>query len=341
MITGGTGFVGFHSAQALLKAGHDVCLLVRSVDKAKKLYGKNIPDLVTGDITDADSVAEALQGCDAMIHSAAMVSTDAKDAKRVYSTNVNGAKTVINAALEIGVESIIHVSSVTALFDPNADKLDGNSPPGNARNAYGRSKVECEKFVRQLQGKGAPIHITYPASVIGPQDPGLTEPHIGMQTYLSAFVPLMPGGNQFVDVRDVAEVHLRLLEGDFPPTRFALGGHYLSWPDMARTLEHITGRKLTKIPATGVFMRALGTAVDLLKRVKQVDVPMGYEAMVYATKWVPLDNSAVEQQLDFAFRPLDDSLRDTICWLLEAGHITEKQAGSLAQGKHNQSRSKA
>jgi hypothetical protein len=68
----------------------------------------------------------------------------------------------------------------------------------------------------------------------------------------------------------------------------------------------------------------------VLKRVKQVDVPMGYEAMVYATKWVRMDNSEVEEHLDFKFRPLDDSLIDTIRWLLEAGHITEKQAGCLA-----------
>ncbi len=330
MVTGGTGFVGFHTAQALLDAGHEVRLLVRSARKAENLYGKNVPDLVVGDITDAESVAEAVQGCDAVVHSAALVSTDAKDAEEVYNTNVDGARKVINAAIDEGVESIIHVSSVTALFNPKAKVLDGNSPPGTALNAYGRSKVDCEKFVRGLQGKGVPIHITYPASVIGPADPGLTEPHIGMQTYLSAFIPLMPGGNQFVDVRDVAEVHLRLLEGDSPPGRFILGGHYLSWPELARTLEGLTARKLIKVPAMGSFMRGLGTAVDLLKRVKKFDVPMGYEAMVYATKWVPMDSSETEQQLDFSFRPLDESLSDTIRWLLEEGHITKKQAGCLA-----------
>lgn len=330
MVTGGTGFVGFHTARALLDAGHEVCLLVRSARKAKNLYGKDIPDLVVGDITDAGSVTRAVQGCDAVVHSAALVSTDAKDADQVYNTNVDGARTVINAAIDEGVQSIIHVSSVTALFNPKAKVLDGNSPPGTALNAYGRSKVDCEKFVRGLQRKGVPIHVTYPAAVIGPTDPGLTEPHIGLQTYLSAFIPLMPGGNQFVDVRDVAEVHLRLLEGDFPPGRFILGGHYLSWPELARTLERLTGRKLIKVPAMGSFMRGLGTAVDLLKRVKQFDVPMGYEAMVYATQWVPMDSSETGQQLDFSFRPLDESLSDSVRWLLQEGHITKKQAGCLA-----------
>lgn len=330
MITGGTGFVGYHTAIALQAAGHEVVLLVRSAEKAARLYGDAVPQCVVGDIVDEDKVALALQGCDAAIHCAAMVSTDAKDADKVYNTNVEGARIVITSALQQGVGSIIHVSSVTALFNPKAKQLDGNSPPGNARNAYGRSKVACEKFVRKLQQQGKPIHITYPASVIGPQDPGLTEPHLGIQTYLSAFVPLMPGGNQFVDVRDVAEVHRRLLESKLKPGRYTLGGHYVSWKQLAEELETVTGRWLIKIPAAGFFMRGMGFGVDLLKRVKKLDAPVGYEAMVYATRWVPMSNEAVEQQLDFSFRPLQQSFADTIRWLHTAGHITARQAGVLA-----------
>ena len=133
MLTGATGFVGYHSAIALMEAGHEVCLLVRSAAKAQKLYGDNTPDYVVGDIVDAGAISEALQGCDAAIHSAAMVSTDAKDADLVYDTNVKGARLVIDTAMEQGVESIIHVSSVTALFDSRLTSLDGNSPPGRPR----------------------------------------------------------------------------------------------------------------------------------------------------------------------------------------------------------------
>ena len=330
MITGGTGFVGYHSAIALMEAGHEVCLLVRSATKTKKLYGKKTPSYVVGDIVDAAAIAQAIQGCDGVIHSAAMVSTDAKDADLVYNTNLDGAKLVINTALAQGVKSIIHVSSVTALYDPKAKTLDGNSPPGKAKNAYGRSKVACEKFARQLQSQGAPICITYPASVIGPDDPGMTEPHEGLQTFLTQFIPVMPSGNQYVDVRDVAEVHKRLMCSDISQGRYALGGHYLPWREHPRLLQQLTGRKLNKFPSTGVFMRGLGRMVDVIKRFKTLDVPMGYEAMVYATRWVPLDNAMVEQDLDFSFRPLEESMRDAIKGLLQSGHIDAEQAGKLA-----------
>ncbi len=333
MVTGGTGFVGYHTVQALLAAGHEVSLLVRSVDKLYRLYGEEQVDFYTrGDICDADRVARAMEGCDAVVHAAAMVSTGASDAEQVYRGNVEGARTVMDTALDAGVSSIIHVSSVTALFDPRASVLNEHSPPGAARNAYGRSKVACERYVRGLQDDGAPIHISYPATVIGPDDPGLTEAHVGLQGYLSVFVPLMPTGNQYVDVRDVAEVHLRLLEQQPPAGRYLVGGHYLSWPDLAVLLEQLTGRRLLKLPVTGGFMRLLGRATDQLRKHVTVDAPLSEEAMEYATRWVPMDNSLVENTLDFEFREVEDTFTDAIRWLHSAGYISEKQAGLAIAG---------
>ena len=78
------------------------------------------------------------------------------------------------------------------------------------RREIGKEPVQ-EKVTLE-QGKRYPVTITYPATVIGPDDPGLTEAHVGMLGYLKAFVPVMPTGNQYVDVRDVAGIHRRLLE---------------------------------------------------------------------------------------------------------------------------------
>lgn len=332
MITGGTGFVGYHIAQALIDAGHTVSLLVRSVDKAETLYGQDSSVThVRGDITDREKVAEALRGCDAVVHAAAMVSTDANDAEKVFNTNVEGAKTVIGTALFLGIEPIIHVSSVTALYDPNAKILDENSPPGAARNAYGRSKVACEEYVRDLQEQGSQLYITYPATVIGPDDPGLTEAHVGMQGYLVAFVPLMPSGNQYVDVRDVAEIHLRLLEQQPPAGNYTMGGHFLSWAQLGRVLDRVTGRKLIRVPLLGGFMRLAGRVFDKINPYIPARIPVSEEAMEYATNWVKLDNSKVEEVLDFEFRPVEESMHDTVRWLYEADHISAKQAGKVAE----------
>lgn len=334
MVTGGTGFVGYHTTRALQAAGHEVSLLVRSVDKMLNLYGDDHDLSYTrGDICDAPSVRAALRGCDAMVHGAAMVSVDPRDAERVFRGNVEGTRTVMNAALDAGVGAILHVSSVTALFDPAASVLNEDSPPGKARNAYGRSKVACETMVRRLQNSGAPIYITYPGSIIGPEDPGFTEPHVGLQAFLTTLMPVLPTGNQWVDVRDVAEAHLRLLERRPRPRRYTLGGHYLPWPELAALLEQLTGRRLLKLPLGGGVMRGAGMALDLLRRGLPIpsDLPVSREAMEYATRWVPMDDTLVQNTLDFRFRPAEESLRAAIRWLHEAGHITRKQAGDALE----------
>jgi len=329
MITGATGFVGFHTAQALLDAGHEVSLLVRSVDKMLALFGQDRVQHVTrGDITDAAQVARALRGCDAVVHSAAMVSTSAADAKRVYQTNLEGTRLVVGGAVEQGIGPVIHVSSVTALYDPAASRLDENSPPGRASNAYGRSKVDSERYVRDLQHHGAQVFITYPAQVIGPDDPGLTEPHLGLQLLLKGIVPCTSSGTQYVDVRDIALVHRRLLEQEVPGNRYALGGYYLNWREVATALESVTGRHLLKLPLPGIAARMSGQLYDRFSGLLRLDLPFGAEAMEYATRWVPLDNSRVQQELGFSFRPLEDTLRDTLVWLHRKGHISRRQAGA-------------
>jgi nucleoside-diphosphate-sugar epimerase len=224
-----------------------------------------------------------------------------------------------------------HRWCVTALYDPSATLLDEHSPPGVARNAYGRSKVACEKYVRSLKPRGKRVYITYPATVIGPDDPGMTEAQVGMQGFMTAFVPLMSSGNQYVDVRDVAEVHLRLLERRPTSGNYTLGGHYVPWVKLGPLLEGVTGRRLLKLPLHGGLMRLAGRLFDHLHPYISLPLPISEEAMEYATNWVQLDNQKVESALDFTFRSVEESMADTVRWLYEAGHISKKQAGVVAR----------
>jgi dihydroflavonol-4-reductase len=331
MITGATGFVGYHTALALLAEGHEVSLLVRSESKMQQLFGQGrIRYFTPGDITDAGPVRRAMDGCDAVVHCAAMVSTHAADAGAVYRTNVDGTSTVMESALAAGIERIIHVSSVTALYDPTATVLDEHSPPGTGATGYGRSKVACERYVRQLQASGNPVSITYPASVIGPDDPGLTEAHVGLQTFLQQFVPLMPSGNQYVDVRDIARVHLRLLDRPGTAGKYILGGHYVPWRELGGLLRKVTGTKPLELPMHAGLVRFAGRLCDRVGAYVKLDLPLSAEGVAYATNWVVMDSSGMERELDFRFRPVEESFRDATGWLYRAGHITAGQAGRAA-----------
>ena len=77
-------------------------------------------------------------------------------------------------------------------------------------------------------------------------------------------------------------------------------------------------------------MRVAGSLADLLAPVLNLDIPITREGLNYATQWVNLDNTRTESELDFEFRPVEQSMADCIRWLYQAGHITEEQAGRLA-----------
>jgi len=331
MVTGSTGFVGFHTVMGLLRAGHDVCLGVRNPMKMRRIFkpfGMEGLDFVEGTITDEAAVNRALDDCDAVVHSAAMVNLDAKKADFVRRTNVRGTELVVGGAVERGIKSIVHVSSITALYTPDQERLTEDSPLGHSSNGYGQSKVESEKFVRGLQEQGAPIAITYPTSILGPDDPGLTEPNQGLAHFLNFMFYETSSGYQMIDVRDLADIHVKLLERG-ANGRYVGGGHYLPWKELGDLLEEITQRKLIRVNSPRWVMRLSGDLGDMLKRMVSFNLPMTREAITYATEWVIADSSRVTKELDFEFRDLRETLADTILWLADAGHIQEKWAAAL------------
>ena len=121
LVTGGTGFVGSHSIAALVSRGHQVRLLVRSRDQvARSLSPLGVADVdtVVGDVTVPSSAEEAMAGCDAVLHAAAVYSTDPRAASRIRTTNVRATEIVLEAAVRMGLDPVVHVSSYVALLPP-------------------------------------------------------------------------------------------------------------------------------------------------------------------------------------------------------------------------------
>jgi len=131
LVTGGTGFVGGWTAKAIADAGHSIRFLVRNPDRLQTSVAKlgvDVSDFAVGDITDRVSVRDALRGCDAVVHSAALVATDPRQTKQMLTTNMQGAQNVLGQSVELGLDPIVHVSSFTALFHPGLETLTADLP---------------------------------------------------------------------------------------------------------------------------------------------------------------------------------------------------------------------
>lgn len=340
LVTGGTGFIGAHTANALVEAGHVVRLLVRDpgrVDTNVRSLGSDVDEVVFGDITDVESVRAALNGCDAVIHAAAVVSMSRKDAERMTTTNLDGSRNVIGGALAAGLDPIIHVSSTAALSTRDAAILHpGLAPAVHSASPYTRSKALIEAYVRGLQTDGAPITVTYPGGVLGPPSgTAFGEAAAGMESILTTgVIPLRGGGLSIVDVRDVAQVHVRLMEARRGPRRYLCGGVLLSLAEVARLFTAITGRRIPVLPFPPSAFRGLGRIVDLLGHVIPLDTVFTHEAMSTLTKPMPCEDGPARDDLGVVFRDVRETLEACVAGLLASGRISAKQAGRAADNTH-------
>jgi dihydroflavonol-4-reductase len=335
LVTGGTGFIGSHTAVALLEAGHEVCLLVRDPAKLERVFGARglaVPDHRVGDIGDAASVKRALAGCDAVVHAAALVALDAARAREVLETNPRGVENVMRGALELGLSRMIYMSSIGALFRPNQPLVSGEAPvvPGEA--AYARSKSDAELIVRRLQDQGAPIRTVYPAAVLGPDDPTLSPANQALRTFVRYLAFSTSSGFQFIDVRALATVQARLLELECAPGRHIAAGHFLRWNEFADAIVAVTGVRQRRLSIPGILLRAAGRIGDALDHVWHFDLPfpLTSEAMSVATQWAEADSSKTLELLGLGFRDPLETLADTIHWMHRAGHVEARFVGRLA-----------
>lgn len=332
LVSGGTGFIGSHSVRALRAEGHEVRVLARSPEKVKRVFGPLGIDVETspGDVTDAASVEVALEGCDAVLHAAGLVDMRASQARRMMETNLGGVKTVVGAALDHGIERIVYTSSLSVFFRPGAPPLHPDLPIPDGGTPYARSKAAAERWVRAAQADGAPIQVTYPAGVVGPDDPGLSEGNRAVYTWLHQLSILTKGGFQPVDVRDLAQLHVRLLRDCPGRGNWTAATPMIPWSDLPDLIEELIGRRIRLVRTPAWALVALGHVGDVVKRVVDFDFPLTAEAMQIATGWPGGDASRTREALGVTFRSPESTFRDTIAWLHRAGHLTAAEVGRLA-----------
>ena len=331
LVTGATGFVGFHSARALAARGHEVRVLARSLEKAERLFrSQRDVEIAVGDMTDEGAVAGALSGMDAALHAAATVSFSRDSADALRDANLAGVRNVLGQGFARGLGALVYVSSLTTLFDPRGPEPTEDSPVLAHRNPYARAKAAAEREARALAAAGAPLATVYPNAVIGPDDPGWSESVAALRGFMSRCLE-SDGGTGFVDVRDLVALLVALLEGK-ATGRYLVGGQFLSWDEIAAELEAVLGRAPRRMRAPAPVLRAMGSLVDLVRRVRPVDSLISREGMEHATRMRPLPNTAALDRFGIALRPLRESLEDTARWMLAVGRLRPHHAPALTAG---------
>jgi nucleoside-diphosphate-sugar epimerase len=320
LVTGGTGFVGGWTAKVIADAGHSIRFLVRNPARLQTSVAKlgvDVSDFAVGDITDRVSVRDALRGCDAVVHSAALVATDPRQTAEMLTTNMQGAQNVLGQSVELGLDPIIHVSSFTALFHPRLDMLMADLPVVGGADGYGTSKAQVEIYARGLQDAGAPVNITYPGMVLGPPvGDQFGEAGEGVKAALQMHaIPGRSAAWLVVDVRDLAALHAALLEPGRGPRRYTAGGHRVPASELASMLGEIAGTPMVAVPIPDTALRVAGAVLDRAGRLLPFDTPFTSAGMQYYTQMPTSDDSPSERELGITYRDPGETVADTIAAL--------------------------
>ena len=210
LITGGSGFLGINLVRYLLKRGNSVV----SLDLAEFDYPeRDQVAALQGDIRDKSAVDRAMAGVDIVIHTAAALPLYKPE--QIYSTDIDGIRTVLQSALEHDVERCVHVSSTAVYGIPDHhplyedDKLDGVGP-------YGEAKVVAEQICEEFRVKGLCVPIVRPKSFVGPERLGVFALLYDWAKDGRNFPVLGSGNNryQLLDVEDLCEAIHLLATGD-------------------------------------------------------------------------------------------------------------------------------
>ena len=305
--------------------------LVRSLEKARTHLGPlglGDDDFVAGDMTDEDAVRRAVAGCDAVIHAAAAVSVTKAGGGDPFAANVDGARTVLEAARDAGLDPIVFVSSMTAILDPRAPEATcADSPLVDSSSRYGRSKAASDRLAREMQADGAPITIVYPSGIIGPDDPGRSESMSAFRSFLQFMID-SEGGTQLVDARDLAALLERIVD-ERRHGRIVAAGVYLPWRELRQTIARVTGAEIGALRAPGFVLRGAGSVADIVSRATGRSFMITREAMEVATRWRTIEDSPDVAELGVKWRAPEETLRDVYAWFLERGAVKARAVPKL------------
>ncbi|ATA27506.1 dihydroflavonol-4-reductase [Mycobacterium lepraemurium] len=317
LITGGTGFVGGWTAKAISDAGHSIRLLVRNPGKLHTSVAKlgvDVSDFAVADITDRVAVREALQSCNAVVRSAALVATDPRQTAEMLA---QGAQNVLGQSVELGLDPIVHVSSFTALFHPDLETLTADLPVIGGADGYGTSKAQVEIYARGLQDAGAPVNITYPGMVLGPPvGDQFGEAGEGVRAALQMHaIPGRSAAWLIVDVRDLAALHAALLEPGRGPRRYTAGGHRVPASHLAALLGEVAGTPMVAVSIPDTALRVAGALLDRAGRFLPFETPFTWAGVQYYTQMPASDDSPSERELGITYRDSRQTLEDTFAAL--------------------------
>jgi len=315
-LTGATGFIGGTVARRLRERGDDVACLVRDAAKADELAALGC-DLVSGDLGDSDAIRNGMDGCDAVIHAAAMykVGIPAKQHPAMWEANVAGTENVLRLAGETGIDKLVYVSTVGVFGNTHRQVVDESyeHPGKEFTSYYEETKLEAHRVAKRMIADGLPGTIVQPGGVYGPGDTSQIADLLA--EFFAGRLVLMPFpelGICLSHVDDIAAGILLALDRGKVGETYVLSGPVTTMREAIETVAHATGRKAPKRAMPVPLMKALTPIGPLVG--KLMGQPPNLSELISSADGVTFwaSHEKASRELGYAPRGMEEGLRQTL-----------------------------
>ncbi|HXG67792.1 MAG TPA: NAD-dependent epimerase/dehydratase family protein [Blastocatellia bacterium] len=313
-LTGATGFIGGRLARQLIEAGHQVSAIVRDPAKAQDLADLGIA-IHKGDVTDKESMRDAMAGADGVFHVAGWYKVGVKDKSAGYQVNVTGTRNVLELMKELNIPKGVYTSTLAVFSDTR-----GRSPDESYRydgphlSEYDRTKwIAHYEVAEPMMAAGLPLVVVQPGLVYGPGD--TSNVRITLIQYLQRKLPMIPKQTAFCwsHVDDIARAHILAMEKGKPGQCYIIAGPEHTLIQAMDMAEKITGVPAPKRRASPGVMKAMAALMRVVEKV--ASVPEAYTAerlRVIAGVTYLGDNARARRELGYSPRPLKEGLAETL-----------------------------
>lgn len=321
LVTGATGLVGNNVVRMLVSRGDSVRTFVRSRQAAERCLAGLPVETIEGALGDRERVQAAVDGARIVIHAAAMVHCGWRHKDEMVAANVDGTRIVAAAARRAGAR-FIHVSSVSAIgLRADGVPADEETPPGGMPECpYVVTKRGAEEAVHDEVDRGLDAVIVNPAYMLGPWDWKPSSGRMLLEVAAGKGLYAPPGGNDFVDVRDVAGGILAAVTHGRLGRRYILGGHSMSYLDAWRVFARIAGRMQPLGTAPRGIVRMAGFVGDLVSLFTARERPVNSAAAQISMLSHNFSYRRAQAELGYVFRSLDETVADAWEWFVTRGY---------------------
>lgn len=309
-LTGATGFLGNALARQLRVAGHDVHASARKPGKGSDLQSLGVK-LFAGDVTEKESMREAMQGVDGVFHVAGWYKIGTRDKSPGVTVNVQGTRNVLELMKELRIPRGVYTSTLAVNSDTDGKLVDESYHyTGQHLSEYDRTKAEAHHNAEQFIADGLPLMIVMPGIIYGPGDTSTLRDNL--IDFLKGRLPMLPTKTAycFAHVDDIAQGHILAMERGMPGETYIIAGEPSTVENLFQIASQLTGKSMPV-----VVPHQMLRVTSMLVRPFDSFLPDTYTSeglRVIAGVTYLGDNRKARRFLGYDPRPLREGLESTL-----------------------------